>query len=108
MRCLARKPEESKCALQLLLELCKSNVVRDLAGRVQGCILLLVTISNSDDSEAAEYAEKILETLSFLDQNVIQMARLNYFQPLLQHLCSGISPINLLLITDTSDALRSW
>nr|GMC58187.1 U-box domain-containing protein 44-like [Ipomoea batatas] len=107
VRCLARKPEESKCALQLLLELCKSNVVRDLAGRVQGCILLLVTISNSDDTEAAEYAEKILETLSFLDQNVIQMARLNYFQPLLQHLCSDQGSAQIAMAKALTDAQLS-
>ncbi|XP_009801974.1 U-box domain-containing protein 44 [Nicotiana tabacum] len=89
VRSLARKPEESTLALQLLLELSRSSIVRDLMGSVQGCILLLVTFMNSDDSVVANHASEILKNLSFLDQNVIEMARLNYGEPLLQHLCSG-------------------
>lgn len=90
VRSLARKPEESILALHLLLELSRSSVVQNLIGNVQGCILLLVTFMNSEDSVAAKYASEILDNLSFLDQNVIEMARLNYGAPLLQHLCSGI------------------
>ncbi|KAJ8536910.1 hypothetical protein K7X08_035311 [Anisodus acutangulus] len=85
VRSLARKPEES---IQLLLELSRSSIVQNLIGGVQGCILLLVTFMNSEDSVAAKYASEILENLSFLDQNVIEMARLNYCAPLLQHLSS--------------------
>lgn len=90
VRSLARKPEESIWALQLLLELSRNSIVRDLIGSVQGCILLLVTFMNSEDSLAAKYASEVLQNLSFLDQNVIEMARLNYCAPLLQHLHSGI------------------
>lgn len=89
VRSLARNIVESKFALQLLLELSRSNLVRDLVGNVQGCIFLLVTISCSDDIGAAKDAKELLENLSFLDQNVIQMAKANYFRPLLHLLSSG-------------------
>ena len=98
VRSLARHIVESKLALQLLLELSRSNLVRDLIGNVQGCIFLLVTISSSDDPGAAKDAKELLENLSFLDQNVIQMAKANYFKPLLHLLSSGIISIICFLI----------
>ncbi|KAI3471244.1 hypothetical protein Pfo_027907 [Paulownia fortunei] len=89
VRSLARKVEESLLALQLLLELSRSIYVRNLIGSVQGCILLLVTLANSDDAQASKYAQEVLDNLAFLDQNVIQMARSKFFKPLLQRLCEG-------------------
>lgn len=90
---LARPIGESKLAVELLLELSKSNVVRDHIGNIQGSILLLVTMLSSDDIEAAKNAHEILENLSFLDQNVIEMAKANYLKPLLRNLSSGIPQI---------------
>lgn len=87
---LARQIGEIKLALQLLLELSRNNVIRDSLGTVQGCILLLVTILGSDDIQASKDAQELLENLSFLDQNVIQMAKANHFKPLLQRLSSGM------------------
>lgn len=107
VRSLARKPEESTLALQLLLELSRSSIVRDLMGSVQGCILLLVTFMNSDDSVVANHASEILKNLSFLDQNVIEMARLNYGEPLLQHLCSGICLTLSYFTVETYDIVLS-
>lgn len=89
VRSLGRRPEERKLAVALLLELSKCNSVRDEIGKVQGCILLLVTMSNSDDNQAARDAQELLENLSFCDQNVIQMAKANYFTHLLQRLSTG-------------------
>lgn len=86
---LARQHEESKLALHLLLELSARDTVRDSMGNVQGCILLLATMLKSGDNQNAREAQELLENLSFLDQNVKQMAKANYFKPLLQHLCSG-------------------
>ncbi|KAI3750979.1 hypothetical protein L2E82_21948 [Cichorium intybus] len=86
---LARKIEESKLALQLLMELSENDVARNIIGSSQGCILLLVTISGSDDPQAASDAKKLLENLSFLQQNIVQMAKANYFGPLLHLLSSG-------------------
>jgi hypothetical protein len=87
---LARQIDEGKLALQLLLELSRSNVVQDSIGTVHGCILLLVTMLSSVDIQAAKDAQELLENLSFLDQNVIQMAKANHFKPLLRLLSSGM------------------
>lgn len=89
VRSLGRRVAERKLAVALLLELSKCNVVRDCIGKVQGCILLLVTMSTSDDIQAARDAQALLENLSFSDQNVIQMAKANYFKHLLQRLSTG-------------------
>ena len=75
--------------MALLLELSKYDLIRDKIGKVQGCILLLVTMSNSDDNQAARDAQELLDNLSFSDQNVIQMAKANYFKHLLQRLSTG-------------------
>ncbi|GMN44351.1 hypothetical protein TIFTF001_013540 [Ficus carica] len=92
---LARQHEESKLALHLLLELSASDTVRDSMGNIQGCILLLATMLKSDDNQNAREAQELLENLSFLDQNVKQMVKANYFKPLLKHLCSGPEDIRM-------------
>ncbi|KAK7282540.1 hypothetical protein RIF29_11409 [Crotalaria pallida] len=89
VRSLARQIEESKLALELLLELSKSDMVIGLLGNIQGCILLLLTMLNSDDVEASKNAHELLENLSFLEQNVIEMAKANYLKPLLLNLSTG-------------------
>lgn len=89
MRSLARQIGESKLALQLLLQLSRCKEVREVIGTIQGSILLLVSLLNSDDSQASVDAKELLDNLSFLHQNVIDMAKANYFKPLLQLLCSG-------------------
>lgn len=88
---LGRRIEERKLATALLLELSKCESARDCIGKVQGCILLLVTTmsSSGDDSQAARYAGELLENLSFSNENVIQMSKANYFRYLLQRLSSG-------------------
>ncbi|XAR52175.1 Ubiquitin--protein ligase [Bertholletia excelsa] len=89
VHCLAHKVQESKSALRLLLELSRNNVARNLMGSVQGCILLLIAMSNSDDSQAASDAHELIDNLGFDNQNVIQMAKANYFGPLLRILSTG-------------------
>lgn len=91
VRLLARKVEESTLALQLLLELSRSDHVRNHIGSVQGCILLLVTLASSDNAQASKYAHEVLDNLSFLDQNVIQMAKAKFFKPLLRRLSEGMA-----------------
>lgn len=90
VRSLGRRSEERKSSVALLLELSKNNMVRGSIGKVQGCILLLVTTSNNDSNQAANDAKELLENLSFLDENVVQMAKANYFKPLLRQLDSGV------------------
>ncbi|KAB1219692.1 U-box domain-containing protein 43 [Morella rubra] len=97
VRSLGRRVAERKLAVALLLELSKCNVVRDCIGKVQGCILLLVTMSTSDDIQAARDAQALLENLSFSDQNVIQMAKANYFKHLLQRLSTGPEDVKVIM-----------
>lgn len=88
---LGRRLGERKLAVELLLELSKYDLLREHIGKVQGCILLLVTMSSCDDNQAARDATELLEKLSCSDQNVIQMAKANYFKHFLQRLSTGLS-----------------
>uniref|UniRef100_A0A5B6Z4L3 RING-type E3 ubiquitin transferase n=1 Tax=Davidia involucrata TaxID=16924 RepID=A0A5B6Z4L3_DAVIN len=103
VRSLGRRIGERKLAVALLLELSRSESVRDCIGRVQGCILLLVTMSSSDDIQAARDASELLENLSFSDQNVIQMAKANYFKHLLQRLSSGPDDVKMTMATTLAE-----
>lgn len=98
VRSLGRRVSERKIAVELLLELSKCHLARDCIGNVQGCILLLVTMSSSDDSQAARDAQALLENLSFSDLNIIQMAKANYFKHLLQRLSAGTFYLFIFLI----------
>ncbi|KAL5738679.1 hypothetical protein ACOSP7_031440 [Xanthoceras sorbifolium] len=100
---LARRIEESKLALQLLLQLSRIDAVRDVIGHVQGCMCLLVTMLNSDDPHASKDAQELLDNLSSLDQNVIEMAKANYFKPLLQLLSSGQEHVRLIMAETLSE-----
>ncbi|XP_027365075.1 U-box domain-containing protein 43-like isoform X2 [Abrus precatorius] len=102
VRSLARQIEESKLALELLLELSKCKMVCNLIGNIQGSILLLVTMLKSDDVEATKNAHELLENLSFLDQNVIEMAKANYLKPLLLKLSTdgALQPLLQLLLNN--------
>ncbi|XP_062120038.1 U-box domain-containing protein 43-like [Humulus lupulus] len=95
VRSLARQYEESKAALHLLLELSRSNVALDLIGNAQGCILLLLTMLSSEDNQVATEALQLLEILSLQKNNVKQMAKANYFKPLLQLLSSGPEDVRM-------------
>ncbi|XP_042480737.1 U-box domain-containing protein 24-like [Macadamia integrifolia] len=97
VKSLARRIGESKLAVALLLELSKSEVVRHYIGKAQGCILLLVTMTGQEDTQAAQDAKELLENLSFLDQNVVQMAKANYFRPLLLRLSSGPENVKMIM-----------
>lgn len=92
---LGRRIGERKSAVALLLELSNCKSVQETIGKVQGCILLLVTMSSCDDNKAAKDARDVLENISFSDDNVIQMAKANYFKYLLQRLSSGSSEVKL-------------
>ncbi|KAM1472191.1 hypothetical protein ACFX14_042225 [Malus domestica] len=103
VRSLARRNEESKLALQLLLVLSATRAARDLMGNVQGCILLLVTMLSSEDSQVIRDVNELLENLSFVDQNIIQMAKANYFKPLLKLLSSGVEDVKMLMARTLSE-----
>ncbi|GLT56095.1 hypothetical protein SLA2020_291670 [Shorea laevis] len=103
VRSLGRRVEERRLAVALLLELSKCDLLRDCIGKVQGCILLLVTMSSGDDNQSARDAEELLEILSFSDHNIIQMARANYFKHLLQRLSEGSEDIKMTMATTLSE-----
>ncbi|XP_058743848.1 U-box domain-containing protein 44-like [Vicia villosa] len=94
---LGRRPEERKLAVALLLELSRNDMAREHIGKVQGCILLLVTMSNGDDDQAARDATELLYNLSYSDQNVILMAKANYFTHLLQRLSTGPDDVKMIM-----------
>ncbi|XP_054780436.1 U-box domain-containing protein 44-like [Prosopis cineraria] len=96
---LGRRAGERKLAVALLLELSKYDLVREEIGKVQGCILLLVTMSSSDDNEAAGNAKELLENLSYSNNNVLKMARANYFQHLLHRLSTGPDDVKMIMAT---------
>ncbi|XP_016507525.1 U-box domain-containing protein 44-like [Nicotiana tabacum] len=92
---LGRRIGERKSSVALLLELSNCKSVQESIGKVQGCILLLVTMSTCDDNKAAKDAREVLENISFSDDNVILMAKANYFKYLLQRLSSGSGDVKL-------------
>ncbi|KAL4586188.1 hypothetical protein LXL04_010820 [Taraxacum kok-saghyz] len=98
VRSLGRRIAEGKLAVELLLELSKNETLKRNIGNVQGCILLLVTMSNSEDNQASINAQKLLDCLAFCDQNVIQMAKANYFTHLLQRLSSGSEEVKMIMV----------
>lgn len=98
VRSLGRRLGERKLAVALLLELSEYDLLREYIGKVQGCILLLVTMSSSEDNQAARDATELLEKLSSSDQNVIQMAKANYFKHLLQRLSAGTDDVKMIMV----------
>lgn len=65
---------EGMKAVELLLELSKDMAVCEQIGKVQGCILLLVTMSHSDNPKTAKDANEVLENLPCSEHHVLQMA----------------------------------
>lgn len=89
VKSLARDKEEQKAAVGLLLSLCGDAGVRRRIGRIQGCIVMLVAISNSDDEEASNDATTLLNLLSCNTQYALHMAEAGYFKPLIKYLKQG-------------------
>ncbi|MED6197152.1 hypothetical protein PIB30_054024 [Stylosanthes scabra] len=100
---LGRRLGERKLAVALLLELSKYDLLKERIGKVQGCILLLVTMSSSDDHQSARDATELLENLSYSDHNVIQMAKANYFKQLLQRLSTGSDEVKMMMATTLAE-----
>ncbi|KAK4411538.1 U-box domain-containing protein 44 [Sesamum angolense] len=92
---LGRRIGERKLAVALLLELSKCTMVRDCIGKVQGCILLLVTMLGNTDRQAAKDAKDVLDNLSYSDDNVVLMAKNNYFRHLLERLSSDSDHVKM-------------
>lgn len=102
VRSLTRDRDESREAVGLLSDLCVIPKVRQRIGRVQGCIVMLVTLSNGDDPCASHDAGKLLISLSSNSQNVLLMAEAGYFIPLVQYLKEGSDMNKILMATAIS------
>ncbi|CAI5966135.1 unnamed protein product [Closterium sp. NIES-65] len=113
VRSLSRDVGESRQAVALLLELSKSPKVCEEIGRAQGSILLLVTMLNNENANAAKDAAAVLQQLASNDQNVVQMAEANHFKPLADRLTTGsdmtrivmASALSRMSLTDQSKAV---
>ncbi|XP_020677741.1 U-box domain-containing protein 44-like isoform X1 [Dendrobium catenatum] len=99
---LGRRSEERKLAVALLLELSRTELIRNKIGKARGCIFLLVTTTN-DGNQAATDATQLLENLSYLDENVVKMAKANYFKPLLRCLGSGNDDVKKIMVTTLAE-----
>ncbi|PIA34850.1 hypothetical protein AQUCO_03700253v1 [Aquilegia coerulea] len=93
----------SKLAVALLLELSKNGAVCERIGKVQGCILYLVNNLSSDDLQAAGDAKELLQNLACRDENIIEMAKANYFKHLLERLSSGPEDVKLIMAATVAE-----
>ncbi|XP_057789996.1 U-box domain-containing protein 44-like isoform X1 [Salvia miltiorrhiza] len=89
VKSLARDAEEQKAAVGLLLSLSDDAGVRRRIGRIRGCIVMLVAISNADDEEASRDARMLLNFMSTNTQHALHMAEAGYFKPLIKYLKQG-------------------
>ncbi len=95
VRCLARDMSVARPAVVLLHELAQDgkggNItsVRVKLESDRSAILCLVTLATGRDPEAGTSARFVLQPLSDRDENVIQMAKANWFPPLIARLREG-------------------
>ncbi|KAK3028933.1 hypothetical protein RJ639_039531 [Escallonia herrerae] len=102
VKSLTRDADEQREAVGLLLTLSDVPSVRRRIGRIQGGIVMLVTILNGDDLLASRDAGKLLHTLSSNTQNALHMAEAGYFKPLVQYLKEGSDMSKILMATALS------
>ncbi|KAH6823693.1 hypothetical protein C2S53_004429 [Perilla frutescens var. hirtella] len=105
VKSLARDVEEQKAAVGLLLNLSEDAGVRRRIGRIQGCILMLVAISNGDDDdddEASHDARMLLNSMSTNTQHALHMAEAGYFKPLIKYLKEGSEMSKVLMASALS------
>lgn len=95
VRCLAREISVAKAAVNLLLELLKdgelgkNSVVYTKLEQQRSAIFCLVTLTTGKDPEAAKSAHLVLTMLADDDKNVVQMAKVNWFSPLITRFHQG-------------------
>uniref|UniRef100_A0A6N2K546 U-box domain-containing protein n=1 Tax=Salix viminalis TaxID=40686 RepID=A0A6N2K546_SALVM len=102
VKSLARDADEGREAVGLLLELSNISAVRRRIGRIQGCIVMLVTMLNGDDPISSHDSAKLLIALSSNTQNVLHMAEAGYFKPLVHCLKEGSDMSKILMATAVS------
>lgn len=89
VKSLTRDEDEQREAVGLLSTLSDVSAVRKRIGRIQGCIVMLVSILNGEDQVASNDAGKVLAALSSNTQNALHMAEAGYFKPLIKYLTEG-------------------
>ncbi|MBA0725495.1 hypothetical protein Golax_022081 [Gossypium laxum] len=102
VKSLTRDTEERREAVGLLLDLSDLQAVWRRLGRIQGCIVMLVTMLNGDDPIASSNAGKLLNALSSNTQNALHMAEAGYFKPLVHYLKEGSDMSKILMATALS------
>ncbi|XP_057789997.1 U-box domain-containing protein 44-like isoform X2 [Salvia miltiorrhiza] len=102
VKSLARDAEEQKAAVGLLLSLSDDAGVRRRIGRIRGCIVMLVAISNADDEEASRDARMLLNFMSTNTQHALHMAEAGYFKPLIKYLKQGSEMSKVLMASAVS------
>ncbi|KAL3829782.1 hypothetical protein ACJIZ3_018584 [Penstemon smallii] len=102
VKSMTRDMDERREAVGLLLNLCDDPGVRRRIGRIQGCILMLVSISNGVDEEASRDAKEVLNSLSSNTQHALHMAEAGYFKPLIMYLNEGSDMSKVLMATALS------
>ncbi|XP_073152773.1 U-box domain-containing protein 24-like [Henckelia pumila] len=99
---LTRDAEEQREAVGLLSCLCVDPGVRRRIGRIQGCVVMLVAISNGDDESASRDARMLLDIMSGNTQHALHMAEAGYFRPLIKFLKEGSDMSKVLMATALS------
>lgn len=107
VKSLARDVGEGQQAVALLRELSKDPEICEKIGKVQGCILLLVTMLNAESRNAVFDAKELLHQLGKNDQNVVQMGEANYFGPLIKRLNEG-EYVKVLLALESEVSIYVW
>ncbi|XP_076901779.1 U-box domain-containing protein 44-like [Bidens hawaiensis] len=102
VKSLTRDADEQREAVGLLSTLSDVSAVRRRIGRIQGCIVMLVAISNGEDQTASHDAGKLLAALSSNTQNALHMAEAGYFKPLIKYLTEGSDMSKVLMATAIS------
>ncbi|KAL4296057.1 hypothetical protein GQ457_12G006690 [Hibiscus cannabinus] len=82
------------------------SIVKSLARQIKESKLALeLLLLNSDDAPASRDSRELSDNLSFLDQNVIEMAKANFFKPLL-HLLSSADDEQISLLEPAEDIFK--
>ncbi|KAL8028643.1 hypothetical protein ABFX02_14G174300 [Erythranthe guttata] len=110
VKSLARDVDERREAVGLLLNLCSDFEVRRRIGRIRGCIVMLVSISNNgsddnnreDDDEASRNARMLLSYMSGNTQHALHMAEAGYFKPMIKYLIEGSEMSKVIMATAIS------
>ncbi|KAL7083700.1 hypothetical protein ACP275_14G178900 [Erythranthe tilingii] len=110
VKSLARDVDERREAVGLLLNLCSDFEVRRRIGRIRGCIVMLVSISNNgsddndreDEDEASRNARMLLSYMSGNTQHALHMAEAGYFKPMIKYLIEGSEMSKVIMATAIS------